>query len=165
MWFFFAFCGFVACVAGFAAVVFPRLLGVFGVTRRWHGALVFFVGFVLFFVGMVQGIQRDNHARAAQAARAAEDATPVPLTFAAQWAPRVVSVILDVTTINQFYAQMPSEETLTPSHRREGGLLFVKWVFEDVSYIEAAFASVPGDMVLDHLLMDSVTRSQLPPVR
>ncbi len=161
MWFFFAFCGLVACVAGFAGVLLPRLLGVFGVTRRWHGALVLFVGFVLFVVGMGQGVERDNHEREFEAARAAADATPPPLTFAAQWVPRVVSAVLDVTTINQFYAQMPSEETLTPSHRRAGGLLLVKWAFEDASYIEAAFASVPGDMVLDHVLMDSVTMSQL----
>ena len=161
MWFFFAFCGLVACVAGFAGLVLPRLLGVFGVTRRWHGALVLFVGFVLFVVGMGQGVQRDNQEPEVKAPRAAADATSAPLTLAAQWAPRVVSAVLDVTTINQFYAQMPPEETLTPSHRRAGGLLFVNWEFDDASYIEAAFASVPGDMVLDHFSMDSVTMSQL----
>ena len=165
MWFFFAFCGLVACVAGFAGLVLPRLLGVFGVTRRWHGALVLFLGFVLFVVGMGQGVQRDNQARDLDASRVAPDETSAPLTFAAQWAPRVVSAVLDVTTIHQFYAQMPPEETLTPSHRRAGGLLFVNWEFEDASYIEAAFASVPGDMVLDHLSMDSLTRTQLRPDR
>ena len=72
-----------------------------------------------------------------------------------------MSAVFDVTTINQFYSQMPSEETLTPSHRRAGGLLFVNWEFEDASYIEAAFASVPGDMVLDHVSMDLLTTAQL----
>ena len=122
MWFFLAFCGFAACVAGFAGVgLLPLValgllapwaasqpvLAVFGVTRRWHRPLLLVVGFVLVRRWSGSGCTAGQSGTRSRGGASSRGHDPGALTFAAQRAPSVVTAVLDLTTINQFYGPKP----------------------------------------------------------
>lgn len=154
MWLFLMLASLALCCAALVGIVFPRAIRV---SSRWHAVGYLVVGLVFVFV-----TNRNQQTTEPLETGVAVDVEPVEVvedpagpTLAAQWATRVASARLDETTINQFYAQMPPEEELAPtSEIPSRGRVRVRWTFDDGSYIEAEFRSVPGDMVLHHVRID-----------